>query len=274
MECVGLFVFVLVIVAVFAGISAQQRSELRQSYQRLSRQYGGSYECSGWFFSRPAVQFLHAGAPVTIGVTASDGSGAPYTQACFSWPQPRFRCELYPEDAQARRNKLRGMEDIQIGSPDFDAAYIVQGNRPDDLRQLLNSSVQLQIGQLRRFLGQDDIYVSFNGGMLLVKKRLLIERWNNLQKFVQLAIGLYDQAMLTLEGGIELVEHSHALPPNEIVCQVCGEPITSDKVICRRCKTPHHQDCWEYYGSCSTYGCPESSYLVATPKPKAARRSG
>lgn len=43
---------------------------------------------------------------------------------------------------------------------------------------------------------------------------------------------------------------------NEIVCQVCGSPLSEGAVVyCSRCKTPHHKDCWSYNKKCSTFGC-------------------
>lgn len=41
------------------------------------------------------------------------------------------------------------------------------------------------------------------------------------------------------------------------ICQVCGEPGAARKalLLCSRCKTPTHADCWEYAGRCPTYGC-------------------
>ena len=41
----------------------------------------------------------------------------------------------------------------------------------------------------------------------------------------------------------------------ELVCQICGYPMTEDLVTCSTCDTPHHKECWEYIGGCSTYGC-------------------
>jgi len=43
-----------------------------------------------------------------------------------------------------------------------------------------------------------------------------------------------------------------------IRCAVCGYEIPSiDRVDCALCKTPHHRDCWHYFGGCSTYACGE-----------------
>jgi len=39
-------------------------------------------------------------------------------------------------------------------------------------------------------------------------------------------------------------------------CQVCGDSLLNgDLVICYRCHTPHHEDCWDYVQQCSTFGC-------------------
>lgn len=43
------------------------------------------------------------------------------------------------------------------------------------------------------------------------------------------------------------------------VCQVCGAELGGQRVNCSRCSTPHHADCWEYAGVCSTYGCGSKS---------------
>jgi hypothetical protein len=40
-------------------------------------------------------------------------------------------------------------------------------------------------------------------------------------------------------------------------CQVCGWAMEQRVVLCAKCRTPHHEECWTYNGSCSTYGCRE-----------------
>lgn len=40
-------------------------------------------------------------------------------------------------------------------------------------------------------------------------------------------------------------------------CQVCGEKMVDRVVYCGKCRTPHHEECWSYIGTCSTYGCRE-----------------
>jgi hypothetical protein len=43
-------------------------------------------------------------------------------------------------------------------------------------------------------------------------------------------------------------------------CQVCATPMEDRVVWCRRCRTPHHLECWVYTGMCSTFGCREIGY--------------
>lgn len=38
-------------------------------------------------------------------------------------------------------------------------------------------------------------------------------------------------------------------------CGVCGETIYETPAKCKSCSTPHHHDCWDYFGYCSVYGC-------------------
>jgi len=40
-------------------------------------------------------------------------------------------------------------------------------------------------------------------------------------------------------------------------CQVCLEKMNSRVVYCAKCRTPAHEECWSYIGTCSTYGCRE-----------------
>lgn len=54
-------------------------------------------------------------------------------------------------------------------------------------------------------------------------------------------------------------------------CLICGEKseITNDGVIvCEKCKTPHHKECYNWIGHCGVYGCkgkPVGSQTRITP---------
>lgn len=46
--------------------------------------------------------------------------------------------------------------------------------------------------------------------------------------------------------------------PGEATCPVCSEGITAARVLCAKCATPHHPECWSYAGTCAVYGCGSS----------------
>lgn len=41
----------------------------------------------------------------------------------------------------------------------------------------------------------------------------------------------------------------------QATCRVCGEVVMARAVGCVACETVHHQECWDYSGTCATYAC-------------------
>jgi len=271
MECVFFFmvtVFVVAGIIIAVTSTAQARtSSLNEAYQQLARRYGGRCTLGNWF-SRPSTRFVRNGVQVLVDIYSTGGKNPTYyTQVHMSWADATFRCEVFPEGIWARMGRFLGMEDIQIGSPSFDPRYIIRGSDPAAIRTFLSQTVQWQIERLRKFLNNDDIYVLVGRGTLFVKKRSMIRDAGRLIQLVEMCLALHEQAAMTQTVGIEFTDDATAQPITEALCQICGEEIDQDMVFCRRCKTPHHQDCWQYYGCCSTYGCQERKYIT----PRTAR---
>jgi len=264
---------VLLLIVLSAGVASYfaikfQREFARRRdrvYEEIAARWSGK-SISGGYFGRPVMRFTVAGVSAKLD-TYSTGGEHPkvYTQLQFGWLDGQLRCEVYPEKYLHRVGKMLGMTDIQIGSDDFDPRYIINGNSDETIRQLLSFEVQHAIDALRGFLGNDDINVSVRGGQLLIRKLSEIGNVPTLDRFVRLGIRLYEAASNTNAEGIDFVagdKSEGSLSLNSAVCQVCGDGVAVDAVFCRSCKTPHHQDCWEYYGRCSTYGCGQEKYLV------------
>jgi hypothetical protein len=211
-----------------------------------------------------------------------------YTQIHSYWPDTQFRLEVYPQGILTKLRKFLGMEDIQTGSADFDHQYVISGGDPDAVRRFLNYHVRLAIQQLRASGRTDDIYVSLVRGHFLVRKQRPIDDYEELQQVTDLALQLYEQALLTrtdgitfvervlLTGadGITFIEQEASFSLDEAICRICGEPVTGEAAVCCRCQTPHHRECWRYYGTCSTYGCGETKHLAPKKEsPRAAKRA-
>jgi len=258
--CVAAVVFMVLISMGGAFAHAKRRENV---WQQLATRYGGNLTRGGLWGS-PSVRFTYADTSVLVDTGSTGRRNSPdYTQIHFYWPDRQFRLEVYPEGIVATIRKFFGMEDILVGSRDFDRQYIITGSDPGEVRSFLSPHVQQTVKQLRASGGYDDIYVSLAGGHFLVKKRRWTNKYDELQRLVDLGLQLYEQALATRATGIEFIKEEASMSLDTAVCRICGEPVTHDAAICRRCKTPHHREYWKYYGACSTYGCGETRYVVA-----------
>jgi hypothetical protein len=52
--------------------------------------------------------------------------------------------------------------------------------------------------------------------------------------------------------GVEILETAAT---GEGTCPVCGCAMDAASVRCAGCRAPHHRECWDYVGACSTFGC-------------------
>ena len=251
---------VVIVVIVAMAFQAHSAKALNETYRSVAHRFGGR-SIDGGAFGRPSINFHHAGAWVRVDIYSTGGKNATYyTQVHIAWPDRATRCEVYPERFTSRVGKLLGMTDVEIGSPAFDQEFIITGNSPRSLRELLTPAVQDAIWRLRGLGRRDDIYLSIGGGKMLVKKLGLIRDARELQQFIEGALHLFDQLLAVGGEGIEIISQTVATDATEVICQICGEGIETELVHCRRCKTPHHEDCWEYFGGCSTFGCGEKRY--------------
>jgi hypothetical protein len=181
------------------------------------------------------------------------------------WAGPRFRCEIYPEGFLASLRKLMGMQDIIIGSPRFDAAFVITGDDEPGIKALLNGQVQSAIFHLASYVSGMHVRMG-TSSLTVTSAGLLQSDLGRLVAFVKLSGELCDAAVSAQGQGIEFLEGgpAAAMTVREAEgarCMVCGEALASQVVYCRSCKTPHHRDCWSYGGGCSTYGCGEKKYV-------------
>jgi hypothetical protein len=118
--------------------------------------------------------------------------------------------------------------------------------------------VRLAVQQLDSFqtggIGQE-LTISISPGWLVVRKVTAAPRGAVLEEFVQRVCSLADQLNLAAAAGIEFVAGDEPQLLEDARCGVCGDGLVQDVVVCRRCNTPHHRDCWQYGGGCATYAC-------------------
>jgi hypothetical protein len=265
MTCLSVFLIIVAILIVVASVSRQRpapSSAVQATYQLVAQRFRGRCERAGW--SRwPLLRFRYRDAGVEVHThRAPEFQRWWVTEVRLSWPDAGACCEVvYP--ASAALPARLPFRDVTLGVAEFDQRHRVRAVEPGHAAQLLTPAVRWQIDRLRRLgLGGEPFRVVFESRGLRVAKARLLSRYEELMPFVELSLELYDQILLMRSQGIEFLDDRQALPVDQSVCRVCGESIESDLVFCRRCKTPHHRDCWQYAGQCSVFGCGETQYDV------------
>ncbi len=266
------------VVAAFFVFSLVQSQQQSKTLERIAQRFRGRLE-PGSLFVRGQVRLRFLGYPALLKF-ALHGKNKTHTVFTITWAEPSFRLEVYPQDILAGFRRLWGMEDIEIGSAEFDRSFFISGNSRTAVCDMLSSEVQAliwklaQLGAAPPIFGTRDIQVQFLGGVLTVTKPRHLNTYEHLEEFVSLSAELFQAALRTRSTGITFVTGStvDAQQPDSVEsqCQVCGEPLAADLVWCAACKTPHHRECWEYFGGCSTYACGHKQHLTKVKRRKAS----
>ena len=259
------FVAMCLLIAFFlfmAGLirKMMRRSKWNDSYEAIAKKYGGTW--TSGVFSKPAADFLYGQFLCKLAnvVTRAKGGG-PFTQLSMNWSDPQFRMEVFPSWRSNRLWSFSGMQEVSVGSTVFNERFCIRTNDPQTAKAMLSDGVCMHLERLRTMFNQDDVYFVINRGMLIIKKPSFIIDSTDLDDFVRTGLELADHLQLTRAVGIDFVADEGANVFENVKCQICGDLIDENLVVCYRCKTPHCEECWHYYGQCSTYGCGEKRFV-------------
>lgn len=124
-------------------------------WEQISRELGGSY--SGGLFKKK-IELKHGEWLLTLDsytVAAMSGVTVTYTRLRAPYVnRDGFRFKIYPESFLSQIGKTFGMQDVQIGEPQFDEKFVIKGSDAHKLRQLFANP------RIRKFiLAQPDIHI-------------------------------------------------------------------------------------------------------------------
>lgn len=295
MECVGLG-FVLFVVAILLAFYLAGRAQSRidvwnQAFAILSRRFGGQLSLGGWF-RQPQWRLLYGETFVRLTTYTVGGSrGIRIMELIAQFPDARCKLEIFPRSADTSLFPIASdLPPVLLGgtgeggrftvtvSPssrdpfmadnEFAGRWTILADNEEEAALLLTQPVRFHLDQLRRTPEWADVNLSLRPGWLTIRRKWTSKLPADLETFVELALGLVEQAQMTRTSGIDFVDDGHVKVVEDARCPICGEGLLTDLVYCRRCKTPHHRECWEYSGGCSTYGCRETHYLVPQHFPR------
>lgn len=280
MECVGVFLLLaaIVVLALF-GVFSQTAARFERwnsALAAVSHRFGGVLSRGGWF-SNPSLRLPYGTTYSRLSVYNLPGTaGRKCLEMIVQWSDVTLHMALVPRVSRRQiAVDLRNMSELEFDWDDFRLRWNVWTDDGEESRLLMSSGVRVQLERISRSPEAAETLVLIYPGWLVVRKVWDSSRAHDLEQFVEMTLGLYDQLQLTKTEGIEFTHSDVPQIIEHASCRICGEEMQTEVVICRRCQTPHHRDCWEYAGGCATYGCRETLYLVprrAIPNPMPEKR--
>jgi hypothetical protein len=277
MQYLLMLVLIFTILAMLAGFGwGGSRGVARgaRACDELARHYRGRVHRAGWF-GHPRVSFRHRSVDVRVGIFAHGSHGTGHgssTRLQTAWLDANFSCSISHPARPPRLTDHDGLISWRSGWRDFDQRYSIRTSDRTLTAALMNRVALHQIEQLRRQPHPGGLLVEIHRGVFQISKSSALGRPADLLAFVRVGLELHDQTLLSATEGIAFLQQPVAQPLEHVVCQVCGEQIVDDLVFCRRCKTPHHRDCWQYVGRCSVFGCGEIHFEIPRPAAGIPRR--
>lgn len=273
MECVVLGLVLVVAFLALAGtmMSGGRGGRWNEAFKHVARRVHGVMHAGGWFYW-PSVWFQHGEAQARLTIHPIRGSrGERCLQLAIQQREITSRCEIYYSQTRPALLPLRrGLLPVEFDWDDFRRRWQVLAEDGDTAKRLLSDGVRLAIELLWRQPIPGELTMSLAPGWLVVRKVWHSPRGADLEAFVERACALSDQLNLAAASGIEFVAGEEPQLMETARCGVCGDSLASEIVVCRRCNTPHHRECWQYGGGCATYGCGGRECFVPGVAPLAA----
>jgi hypothetical protein len=258
MWIVGGIIFFIAMMFTIAA-NANHRQELRGFAKRWNARLH-----DGGLFGGMHVDLDFGGATARLDYTSNEDESL--THLTVPLRLPLGRLTLRPQHLGHNVGKFLGMQDIEIGVDDFDRSFIIQGSDPKSITDLLTPPVRdaiFAVGRLTRH-GRNDIHLSIGSGTLRITVGTHLSSESSLSDFITRCRVLFDLLNPDTSHGIEFISAKVTGAPAKIEaeCQICGSALKENIVYCAKCKTPHHRDCWQYFGSCSVYGCGQKRFVT------------
>ena len=166
--------------------------------------------------------------------------------------------QVAPESVAHGMIKTFGVADLEVGDKDFDNAHEVSAGSEDFARRMLDADNR---SMLRSIGARGDFIFRVTPNLLLLRLERHVYDPGVMETLIVTASNLFGSLDMPERGKIEVQEVRDALS-SDSQCEICGSRFTMGTVVrCARCKTPHHRDCWEFNGVCSTFACGSKDWV-------------
>ena len=242
-----------------------------QTLAAAAKRQHGQFVGGGWF-GEPTIRFLYGTSHARLTCYGLRGTKRRCVQLVMEQADVHARCEIMSQPSYVRLapDSTHGMEQIEFDWAGPKARWRVMAQEGDEARHLFTSAVRMALDRVWLHPLPTETHISLMPGWMIVRKAWDTPRSADIEQFIESACTLHDQLQVASTVGIEFIVGDEPQIIDDALCSICGETMEEALVFCRRCKTPHHRECWEYYGGCSTYACGERMFFVPSEAPLAA----
>ena len=234
---VALLVLPVLAAVLFGRLGKRPRSVLLAS---LAGRWSGRV-VKGRFLGADRLEIRIAGVAGEVTFTEQ------WTRLHFNRPSDR-RLRVVPEGLASHLRRLLGGVDIRLDNPLFDDRFWIESSHPTWARELLDPRLR------RALIGLVDPTLDIGPeGIVLRVTRLLVGDAADLGSFVEAGILILQKAEGLLDAAGVALDPVRSRSGS--ACPVCGHPVADAALPCPSCRTPHHRECWKYFGGCAIFGC-------------------
>jgi len=238
-----------------------------QSRWRLRRDAGlvraagrlGATVAAGDGFEPSTLHFTVEGRPAHLEYELGE---APLTRVRVSLSRRSpgvFR--IFRDSANRAKAKFAGATDLKVGHAEFDRVWYITA-RPESLaRRIFTEERRDQVIESVLRIGVLPVpSIEITRDTLTVRASGILRREADILALAMTATDFVGYVLrLGPEDGIAWVAGGEADPG---LCPVCASVLGEGVIHCDKCKTPQHQECWDYVGQCSTYACKGKRFVA------------
>lgn len=229
-----------------------QKARLRA----VAAQFPGSIVESGGWWEGPRLRCSGPGWQGVVSFYQGSKNSPAYSRLDLQFLRPRPVVRITPAGVFSGLAKFFGAEDVEIGVPEFDRAYMIAARPRECARELLAPETRGLIRRVHEYSRWGTLVVSTAGYRGELRIGVYLKSEDQIRGFLECAV-LLAARLAGDDEGVRILEVAEMA---EGLCQVCGQPLGSGPVRCRKCRTPHHRECWSYMGACSTFACGEKKF--------------
>jgi len=252
----GIFLlFISLALGAIVGIALlnSRRKARNAMLRRLAGHVGGTL-VEGGFLSESRIDFAIAGRGASLQFFGGSRHRHPYSRVLVDIRGISPGTLHILEDGFARSFlKIFGAQDLSIGDASFDKDYVIKAT-PESLAARIFSPERrsVVIRTVRGLRGFADPRFDLDENYLSVVVRQYLRIEPSLRTLLTAATEFL--------GHVTATSISHGVVLGEVriaggLCPVCGTGLREPLARCEQCRTPHHEECWAYLGSCATYAC-------------------